>query len=217
MNNFVAKVAVHAATVDVSAAQLSALQADGAYLSYLQHDLLPLYRAKAQELTTYKDLMKDGPIGTPAGTLPVAPSPPTAPAGVLPGIMPRIFALVQRIKNAPGYNAAIGADLGIEPPAAAVLLPDAVKPSFTATPQPGFQVRLDWVKGRLDGVRVESKRTGDADWVSLGDDRYSPYLDTRPALPPGGPSEVRSYRLRYFKKDALLGSYSDTVTVLASS
>ena len=31
---------------------------------------LPLYRAKAQEVTAYKDLIRNGPSGAPAGTLP---------------------------------------------------------------------------------------------------------------------------------------------------
>jgi hypothetical protein len=213
MNNFVAKMVVHGTTVGVSAADLATLQADAKYHSYLVHDLLPLYRAKAQEVTAYKDLMNDGPIGTPAGTLPVAPTPPTAPAAVLPGVLPRVSALVQRIKNSPGYNAAIGADMGIEAPVVSTLVADSVKPTFKATALPGSQIRLDWVKGKLDGVRVECKRPGDTDWVHLGDDRYSPYTDTRPPVA-AGVSETRSYRMRYFQRDDLVGAYSDTATVL---
>ena len=64
-------------------------------------------------------------------------------------------------------------------------------------------------------MRVESRRATDPDWVSLGDDRYSPYTDTRPALKPGE-SEIRIYRMRYYQKDTLVGAYSDTVTALAS-
>src|ERR1700737_2120465 len=116
MKNFLAKVTVHSTTVSVTAAEVATLKADVEYLSYLLHDLLPLYRSKAQEITAYKDLLKDGPLGTPGGTLPVAPTPPTAPAAVAPGVMPRITTLVQRIKNSAGYNAAIGVDLGIEAP-----------------------------------------------------------------------------------------------------
>jgi hypothetical protein len=216
MNNFVAKVNVHSITVGVPTADLTSLQADVAYYSYLQHDLLPLYRTKAQEMTAYKDLIKDGPIGTPAGTLPVAPTPATPPTAVAPGVMPRIATLVQRIKNSPGYNVAIGADMGIESPAQSTLVGDDVKPAFSATALPGNQVRLDWVKGKLDGVRVESKRPGDVDWIHLGDDRYSPYTDVRPPLQPGQ-SELRSYRMRYFKKDDLVAAYSDTVSVLMAA
>jgi hypothetical protein len=215
MNNFVAKLAVHATTVSVSASELAAAQADVAFLTYLQHDLLPLYRAKAKEVTAYKDLLKDGPLGSPGGTLPAAPAPPTAPTAVLPGVMPRLTALVQRIKNAPGYNEAIAADLDILPPAPRTLVADQQKPTFTATVLPGSQVRLDWVKGKMDGVRVESKRASEQEWSHLGDDRYSPFVDTRaPAQP--GPSEVRSYRLRYLLKDELVGVFSDTATILTT-
>jgi hypothetical protein len=215
MNNFAAKLTIHAPALGVPAADLATLQADVAYLTYLEHDLVPLYRTKAQEVTAYKDMIKRGPLGTPPGAPPAVPSPPSSPTVVLPGAMRRIQALVQRIKKSLGYNAAIGADLGIEPPAAAPLVGDTVKPSFTATALPGYQIRLDWKKGKLDGVRVESRRTGDADWVPLGDDRFSPYNDTRPALKPGD-TEPRAYRMRYFQKDDLVGSYSDTVTALAS-
>lgn len=213
LNNFLAKLTVHASTVGVTAAELAAVKADVEFLTFLQHDLLPLYRAKAQEITAYKDLIKDGPSGSPGGTLPAAPTVPTAPTPVLPGVMPRLSGLVQRIKNAQGYNQAIGSDLGILPPASRTVATDDLKPAFTAVALPGSQIRLDWVKGKLDGVRVESRRDGEPDWTRLDDDRFSPYTDTRPPLK-AGQSEARSYRLRYLKKDELVGSFSDTVTVL---
>lgn len=212
MTNFAAKLTVHAPTVSVTAAELAAVQADVAFLAYLQRDLLPLYRAKAQEVTAYKDLIRNGPLGSPAGTLPAAPSPPKVPAAVLPGVMPRLTSLVQRIKNAPGFNLAIGADLGILAATPRAVVGDDAKPVFTATVLPGSQVRLDWVKGKLDGVRVESKRGAEPDWSHLDDDRFSPYIDTRPPLQ-AGQSETRAYRLRYLKKDALVGSFSDVAVV----
>lgn len=212
MTNFAAKLTVHAATVSVTAAELASVQADAAFLAYLQRDLLPLYRAKAQEVTAYKELIRNGPLGAPAGTLPAVPAPPKVPAAVLPGVMARLGSLVQRIKNAPGYNQAIGADLGILPPGPRPLASDEIKPVFMATAMPGGQVRLDWIKGRLDGVRVESQRGAETDWTRLDDDRYSPYTDTRPPLQPGQ-AETRSYRLRYLKKDELVGSLSDVAIV----
>lgn len=212
-NNFLAKLTVHAATLGISAAELATVKADVEFLTFLQQDLLPAYRAKAQEITSYKDLIKDGPLGSPGGTLPAVPTLPTAPTVVPPGVLPRLSGLVQRIKNALGYNQAIGADLGILSAAPRSLALDDLKPTFTATALPGSQVRLDWVKGRLDGVRVESRRDGEPDWLRLDDDRYSPYTDTRPPLKPGQ-SEIRSYRLRYLKKDDPIGAFSDTVTVL---
>lgn len=213
MTNFVAKLSVHAATVSVTAAELAAVQDDVGFLSYLQRDLLPLYRAKAQEVTAYKDLMRNGPLGSPAGTLPAAPTAPKAPTAVLPGVMPRLLSLVQRIKNAPGFNQAIGADLGILPAAARALAGDVAKPVFAATALPGSQVRLDWIKGKLDGVRVESRRGAETEWTRLDDDRFSPYADTRPPLQ-AGQSETRSYRMRYLKKDDPVGSFSDVAMVL---
>ena len=212
MTNFAAKLTVHAPTVSVTAAELAAVQADVAFLTYLQRDLLPLYRTKAQEVTAYKELIRNGPPGSPAGTLPAAPAPPKVPATVLPGVMPRFASLVQRIKKAPGFNQAIGADLGILAATPRAVGIDDSKPEFTTTVLPGSQVRLDWVKGKLDGVRVESKRGAETEWTRLDDDRYSPYTDTRPPLQ-AGQSETRAYRLRYLKKDESVGAFSDVAMV----
>ena len=61
-------------------------------------------------------------------------------------------------------------------------------------------------------MRVESRRNHETEWTVLGDDRYSPFDDTRAALK-SGESETRYYRMRYLKKDEVVGEYSDLVQV----
>lgn len=209
--HFLTKLTTHATSVDVSAAALATLKDDVAFLSYLLLVMVPAYRAKAQEVTAYKDLVKDGPAGAAGGTVPVAPTLPKSPTVVVPGVIPRIQSLVQRIKNAPGYTEAIGRDLGIVGPTADQAVADHEKPTFKAVALADGRVRLDWVKGKADGVRVESRRGNEAEWTVLGDDRFSPFHDARPSLTPGQ-SEYRFYRLMYLKKDNLVGEYSDMVS-----
>jgi len=63
-------------------------------------------------------------------------------------------------------------------------------------------------------VLIESRRTGETGWTSLGIDSYSPYIDTRPLLEEGKP-EVREYRLRYVLRDEPVSDWSDIISATA--
>lgn len=167
-------------------------------------------RTVSQNLTEWKRLLSDGPIGTPIGAAPAAPVYPAAPLFVpVAGIFPLIIALAERIRNTAGYTTAIGEDLGIEPPVGGVPLGD---PSFAVVALPGSEVRLDWVKSTSDGVLIEGQRAAEVVWTSLGTDRYSPYVDGRAPLVAGQP-EVRRYRMRYLDGDDAVGAWSPVVSV----
>jgi hypothetical protein len=77
-------------------------------------------------------------------------------------------------------------------PAAGAIPADA-KPTGTATAQGRFQTLIEWVKGRFDGVDIETQREGESTWTYLAFDSFSPYLDTQPPAVAGKP-EVRPYR-----------------------
>ena len=72
-------------------------------------------------------------------------------------------------------------------------------------------VRIDWRKGKFDGVLVYSKRGDEVEWTLLDRDNYSPYIDTRPPLEAGKP-EIRYYRFRYLLGDQAVGDYSPIYT-----
>jgi len=129
------------------------------------------------------------------------------------GILPRTRQLVQRLKTSAGYTEAIGKDLGVVATASADTA--TPKPTFRATVLPHHEVRLDWVKGRHSGVLIQSKRNDDKDWVTLGTDNYSPYVDGRD-LVTAGASETRQYRMRYLDKDDEVGEWSDIVSAVAA-
>lgn len=205
------KIDVHAPVLAITQEDIKTLKADAAVVEWISK-ALPAIRASAQQFTSFKDDLFDGQAGAAALVIPILAALPAAPPSVLAGVISRTRALVQRIKKSPGYTEAVGKDLGI---IGAVETPEtAPKPTFKAVVQPNFGVRLDWVKGKLSGVTIQGKRAGDADWVTLGRDNYSPYVDERaPATP--GVSEARQYRMRYLLRDDEVGEWSDVVSVVA--
>jgi hypothetical protein len=90
LNNFAGTFATHATALGFSAADVTAVQNDAVMLQYLVGDLVPAYKNALQARTAYKNLIKDGPIGSPGGVVPAAPTLAAPPASVAPGIMPRI-------------------------------------------------------------------------------------------------------------------------------
>jgi hypothetical protein len=211
--NFAPRFAAHATALGFSQADVDSMQADGAMLSYLVGDLLPAYAGALQARTAYKNLIKDGPVGSPGGSLPSAPTLAAAPAAVPPGVVPRLRQLVARIRVAPGYNDVIGLELGItEPETGGTNAPASfAKPTPKATALDGSKVRIEFNKGGFDGVQIEARRAGEAAWKATGTDNYSPYTDERPPVEAGKP-EVREYRLRYIVRDEPVGEWSDIIT-----
>ena len=215
LNNFSDSFSTQATALGFTEADVNSVRADAAMLNYLVGDVLPSYQSALQARTAYKALIKDGPVGSPGGALPAAPSTGAAPAVVAPGIVPRLRQLIARIKVAPGYNDSIGLALGIvetetRGPGGSATIADA-KPTAKAAALAGSQVRIEFSKGGFDGVQIESRRAGEQGWQSLGTDNYSPFLDARPPVEAGKP-EVREYRLRYVQRDAAVGDWSDIIT-----
>jgi hypothetical protein len=211
--NFAQKFGTHAPVLGFTAADVSAVQADAAMLNYLVGDVLPTYQNALQARTTYKNSMKDGPIGAPGGDPPAAPVTGAAPATVAPGIVPRLRQWIQRIKAAPNYTEAVGQDLdiiGVEKDAPGG--DPKAKPTGKATALPDSQVRIEFNKRGHDGVVVEGRRAGEPGWMPLGIDLYSPFIDTRPPVESGKP-EAREYRMRYLLRDEPTGEWSDILSV----
>lgn len=203
----------HGPALNFTASEIAAVQADAAMLEYLITDLIPSYKSAIDARYSYKDLIKNGPAGAPGGAPPPAPVMGAAPATVAPGVLPRLRQLIQRIRYAPGYTEDIGKELGIEDEGGGNEVDmDTVKPTAKATALTGHQVRITFDKRRFDGVWIESRRKGDADWTPLGVDLYSPYLDARAPVQASTP-EIREYRLRFYDGDAPVGQWSDIISV----
>lgn len=214
--HFAAKIDAHAAALAASADDIKALKADAAMVDWIVK-VVPSVRASSQQFTAFRDELLDGPIGVAPQAAPVAPTFSASPAAIPAGVVLRARAFAQRIKKAAGYTEAIGRDLGIVASASAnVASSDAAKPTFRATALPHNEVRLDWVKAGHSGVTIQGQRAGEADWVDLGKDNYSPYVDGRSPLTPGA-IEPRQYRMRYLDKDNEVGEWSDVVSAVATA
>lgn len=125
----------------------------------------------------------------------------------------RVRAIIRRLKSATGYTEAIGQLLKIIGPDDTTDLTTS-KPDLTATPK-AHGIELSFTKGKSDGVKIYSKRDGDADFVFLANDTVAPYVDNRPLLVAGKP-EVRRYKAIYVVNDDEIGNFSDEVVVTAN-
>lgn len=211
--NFEAEFPAVATTLGFSNTEMTALLQDAAAM---RHAILyaQVGAAFSKACTAFKNDMLGG-VGENQLT-PTQPSftpPPNPPAPVDAGIIERLSNAMSQAKLSSGYTQTIGEALMIhKPPADSAIPPDA-KTTVKATSMTGSVVRLDWIKGKFDGVFIDSQRGDETTWTRLDFDMRSPYEDTRPPLVAGKPEE-RRYRLRYFIDNQAVGAWSDVVVVI---
>lgn len=214
LTNFCNKIAGYAAVLGLTPAQVSAVQAECSWLSYVLQTWLPAVRTWNMACTDAVTEAQTGP-GLAAQILPVftAPALPTDVVPVPPGALTRVFALIQTMKDSGKVTEAIGTDLGIL--GAPVNLPDL------ATLQPLIKVRalttgveIDWGwaghSDVLDALLIQVDRGDGQGWRLLVHDTTPRYQDTTP-LPPA--LTRWQYRAVYIKDDAQVGQWSATVNV----
>lgn len=119
--------------------------------------------------------------------------------------------VIRLIKAQSNYTTATGELLGIEKPKTAATLADA-QPKAKLLALINSVIRINWKKGKAQGVLVESKRGTEENFTELGRDQYSPFIDARPPLEHGKP-ELRFYRLTYLDHDKTVGLTSDIYSV----
>ena len=213
--NFASGFAKHSTALGFTAAEVSAVQADAAMIEYLISDMIPAYKSGLDARYGYKNLIKDGPTGEKGGDPPAAVTVAAPPATVAPGVMQRLRNLIQRIRHTENYTTDIGRELGIEDEPG-TNAPDATaKPTARAIAETGGHVRIEFNKRGFEGVWIEGRRKGEADWAFLGIDLHSPFTDTRPPAQANTP-EVREYRLRYYHNDQPTGDWSDIISVVTT-
>jgi hypothetical protein len=169
-----------------------------------------VFKDEYAERVEYKNLLRNGPIGSPNNGWPTLDSivfPPNVPPA--PGIEPRVRALIRRLKAHANFTDAIASDLGINTPVASP--PDVIKPTVRAVALPGCCSQLTYPKRDFDGVLAQSLR-GNGDWETIGVKIRASFTDDRPPATPGQP-EIRQYRLRYMDGDTPVGEWSDVVSV----
>ena len=196
---------------------------DGEFLTWLKHgkDVLPTYKvalgltdADVAALTADTAALeaKLNALGTADAAYAQAATDKTA---TRKAVEARARALVRRIKTAPGYTEAIGAQLKVLGSDDATDLSSA-KPTLTAAAQPHGVVELAFNKSKSDGVNLYSQREGEPGYAFLARDTQSPYVDNRPLAATGKP-ETRKYKAVYVLGDDETGQFSDEVTVVAQA
>ena len=210
LKNFSVKFATYALSVGFTAADVTAVAADSAYFNYII-DVLEVFKAEIHERTAYKDILRDGPLGSPLGVLPSIPTLPTAPAAVPAGIFARISGIVKRIKAHPAYSDAIGKDLNIIGAEHKSSISD-LKPLLEISKE-GGNIIIKYKKSKMSGIRLMCKRGDETEFTMLSIVMQNKFKDTRPNLETGVP-EIRKYCAWYIKNDELIGQMSDEVTFL---
>ena len=202
----------YAALLGVTPAQVSAQAADADYFAYTLA-CQEIMAAGALQWTTWKNLTRAGGSAPPTG-LPVAPTFPTAPTVVAPGVEVRFRALVKAIKAHGGYNASVGEALGIE--GAAQVGPNlaTVQPSLGVQTS-GNRVEVDWgwqgFSAYLDLCELQVDRGDGKGFVPLAFDTTPGYVDTAPF--PAAPVKW-TYRAIYRVGDVAVGQWSNPVSVM---
>ncbi len=210
--NFEQKFPTLATDLGFGAAEITALVNDSALMRYA---ILNAQKAAAfsKTCTAYKNEMIGG-IGENAETPKIPVNNPLAPpVEVEAGVLERLSKAIQRAKLNVNYSQSIAQQLMVATTAPDSAIPADSKPKASGTPLTGSTVRIDWTKGKFDGVFIDSQRGDETAWTRLDFDMRSPYEDTRAPLNPEKP-EARRYRLRYFMDNQSVGMWSDVITVI---
>lgn len=210
LNTFASVLPTYAATLGITAGEVSDAEKDAAFFSYVlarQFDV----QAFAEELTGYKNLARYG-----RGTeiLPALPTPPSfpapAPSVVGAKIEERFRKKAAKIKASPNYTDSIGQALRIVKPETPFVPADG-KPRFKIIIDAGRPV-IKWTKGQYQGVDVYADYGDGQGFRKAERDLSSPFVD-RHDLPAAGQSAVWKYKLIYVFKDEQVGRWSDEASV----
>ena len=195
----------HCVELGFSLDEINSTLADIDFYIWLVQSWNPAVQKNAVEASAFKALIGTG-SGSELVALPVHVVFDPEPVPVLPGVLTRLFNLIQRIKMAATYNLVVGKDLGIIGTQSTA---DSDVPDFTVTTERGptiERVKLTFTKYSHGGVVVESRRNN-GEWEVLGIAVTKPWYDERALLVDNAP-EIREYRLRWWDKGEANGEYT---------
>ena len=211
LKQFASKTPVYATVLDITAGEQTSLDDDANMFEYIVITMHPAYKTKVQDITSFKNIMRDGPLGTPTPPVPVAPTLPAAPTAVEPGIFKRVAKFVQRLKSHPNYTENIGEDLGIIG-GEMTFEPSELKPELKGDLDAN-RPKIVWKKGPfVDSIDLYVDRELNDNYVYLTNDSEPDYVDTY-QMPPDVASVVYRYKGIYRIGDEQVGQYSDPITI----
>ena len=164
------------------------------------------------QCVTFQLLLKNGPLSSDALAIPVLGVVGLAPTAVASGIFIRISKIVKKIKSSSEYTTDIGKALGIiGSEMQAKSATDTLKPTLTGKIVAG-DLQIKYIRGLNNGIRLESKRGAETEFVLLDKINKTVYLDKRPNLVAGKP-ETREYRAWFFVGDEVVGQVSAVISL----
>lgn len=207
LKNFAEKLPTYATALKISESELTSVTNDyKAFVYYL--DFVEMVKTYAQQITNYKDLLRDGSPNGDDAKPPLPLTVPPAPVATSTGILVRIRRLVQNIKTQKGYSRDIGKTLAIISEKT-VIDYNTMKPEIIPDVT-GGRVVVKWKKGAADSINIYVRR-GTGDFIKEGNDAKPPYDDPTPL--PAEPT-IWTYKAMYVVNDKEIGKPSDEASVL---
>lgn len=206
LSNFSNELATLGASLGISAEQIAAAEEDAAAFAFAvaAQESIKEY---AKSFTRFKEDLRAGKRASTQAAPTLAL--PAAPSAVLVGVEQRFRDLAARIRTAPNYTEAIGAQLGIVAPQASRTPEADAQPAILGLVTSGGKVILRWKKGPYDGIYVYRKIDGGA-YEHVGVDTKPDWEDRRP-LPDA--TQVWTYKIIYFLKDKEIGRFSAEASI----
>ena len=184
VQNFKAKIVLHATELGLEPAEITALIA-------FCDSMIEAVKDAGIAKSTYESVVKNKNI-------------------VVDGGVSTLRSFVGKIKNAEGFTATIGEDLGIMKSVSSADF-SVYKPSLRGVAHPGY-VLIKFSKKGVDGINLYSRNKGDSEWERLNLFMFSPCADARP-LAIAGQAENREYMGIGVIKDHETGMQSDIISV----
>lgn len=206
LSNFSNELSTLGASLGITPAQITAAQADAAAFAFAVAAKESI-KEYAKGFTRFKEGLRSGK----GPSTPAAPTfaLPAAPPAVPEGVEQRFRDLAARIRTAPNYTEAIGAQLGIVAPQASRTPEADAQPAILGLALSGGKVILRWKKGAYDGIYVYRKIDGGA-YEHVGVDTKPDWEDRRP-MP--ATTQVWTYKIIYFLKDIEIGRFSAEASI----
>jgi len=174
--NFRTKLPVHAATLGLTPGEVLEAQHDCTDGEAVINAVIQLIADK-EELVQWKDILLEGPLGTPLGAMPTPGGLPVPAPATTAGINIRLRKLVTQIKTKTNYNDSIGEDLKIIGAEQTIDIATS-KPQLTVSKAPsGWQFDFN-LHNFFDGVNIYRKRPNAQNFSFLALDTATPYIDT---------------------------------------
>lgn len=210
LNNFSTKINLYAATLGITATELTTIQDDASFFSYIVN-LHQSLKQTLNNLTGYKTLLKRASGQQNLGAIPAVPVLSNVPAATPEGVFDRIAGFVKRIKGSPNYTSNIGADLGV------LIITPTIDYS---TVQPDLKINLDagrphikCQKGYADALDLYVDRKDGAGFVLITRLLKPDYIDVV-SLPVNIALAEWDYKARYVLGNNPVGLVSSVVSIV---